>query len=344
MALTTQQIQKAYVAFFNRPADVSGLNNWLAYKGNDADLLNTFAQSTEYTDLFAGKTSKQIVETVYHNLFARTPDAGGLQNWVNNLDAGKITIGNIAYTMLNSAGSGDIDTIAAKLAAAESFTSYLSAHKSSSDGYENGGASAGTIVKGWFAQIGESGSGKQGALNTIAEAGSKLVGLGGNGNHAQPGSEGVITGTEGDDDLHAGGNYTLNGLGGDDELWDGGYNVVLNGGTGDDTYNLSFTGDVIVYDAGGIQDDIFFGGGTYPVRLEELSCKHSGKNLVLTATGHTGTITIVDFYQKGHAIEEMHGFYFPGGAWEYVDLVGVANSLADGASTNDLSDYFGFWW
>ena len=44
MALTNTQIQNAYVAFFNRPADVEGLNYWLSYSGSTGDLLNTFAQ------------------------------------------------------------------------------------------------------------------------------------------------------------------------------------------------------------------------------------------------------------------------------------------------------------
>ena len=34
MALTTAQIQNAYVAFFNRPADVAGLNYWSNYNGS----------------------------------------------------------------------------------------------------------------------------------------------------------------------------------------------------------------------------------------------------------------------------------------------------------------------
>lgn len=31
MALTTAQIQNAYVAFLNRPADVAGLTYWSSY-------------------------------------------------------------------------------------------------------------------------------------------------------------------------------------------------------------------------------------------------------------------------------------------------------------------------
>ena len=67
MTLTTAQIQNAYVAFFNRPADVEGLNYWLAYTGNSAELLNTFAQSAEYKSLYSGMNNTQLVNAVYQN-------------------------------------------------------------------------------------------------------------------------------------------------------------------------------------------------------------------------------------------------------------------------------------
>ena len=68
MALTTPQIHNAYVAFFNRPADVAGLNYWTNYNGSISDLFNAFAGSQEYKSLFTGQNSTQIVNTVYQNL------------------------------------------------------------------------------------------------------------------------------------------------------------------------------------------------------------------------------------------------------------------------------------
>jgi uncharacterized protein (TIGR00156 family) len=178
MALTTQQIQKAYIAFFNRPADVSGLKNWLQHTGDDADLLNVFSQSKEYTDLFTGKTPEEVVTKVYKNLFAREPDTGGLQHWVNSLKAGAVTISNIAHTILNSAGPGDDKTIAAKLEAAEQFTKTLEADLAkSAAGYETGGAAAGAAVRSWFSQIGESGSRLESTLKSISEVSKKLTDL-----------------------------------------------------------------------------------------------------------------------------------------------------------------------
>jgi hypothetical protein len=169
-----------------------------------------------------------------------------------------------------------------------------------------------------------------------------------NGKTAAPGSEGVITGTAGDDLLYAEGNVTLNALGGDNDLYDGGYNVVLNGGASYDTYYLSFQGEVIIHDAGGPLDSISlngcnskFGGyqghGGVSLAMENLSCKHSGNDLVLTAIGEPGTVTIVDFYKQGHAVEYIEWF---AGDIGFLNLIGVANSLTNGASVSDLSDYF----
>jgi hypothetical protein len=77
--------------------------------------------------------------------------------------------------LLTSAGPGDIDTINAKLEAATAFTDYLKANAKASTYYEIMGDRAGPVVKDWFKQIGESGSGKQDALDSIVNIGDQLA-------------------------------------------------------------------------------------------------------------------------------------------------------------------------
>ena len=96
MALSVSQIQNAYVAFFNRPADVAGLNYWSSYAGSSSDLLRTFAQQSEYTSLFTGLNNTQAVNLIYNNLFGRDADLPGLNYWVGQLANGKVTVANIA--------------------------------------------------------------------------------------------------------------------------------------------------------------------------------------------------------------------------------------------------------
>lgn len=125
MALTTAQIQNAYVAFFNRPADVAGLQYWSTYAGNAADLLNTFAQSAEYKGLYANMNSTQIVNAVYQNLFGRAPEVTGLNYWVGKLDNGQLTIGNVADAINQGALGSDKTIITNKTEAAVAFTAAL---------------------------------------------------------------------------------------------------------------------------------------------------------------------------------------------------------------------------
>ncbi len=113
MALTTAQIQNAYVAFFNRPADNEGLRYWGSYAGSSADLLNTFAQSAEYKSLYSGMNNTQLVNAVYQNLFGHAPDIEGLNYWVNQLTQGKLAIGNIADA-INKGAQGTDATIITK--------------------------------------------------------------------------------------------------------------------------------------------------------------------------------------------------------------------------------------
>lgn len=152
MALTTAQIQNAYVAFFNRPADNEGLRYWGSYAGSSADLLNTFAQSAEYKSLYSGMNNTQLVNAVYQNLFGHAPDVKGLEYWVDNLSTGKLSIGNIADAINKGAQSTDATIIANKVAAATAFTAALdtTAEEVAYAGVNSTGLAA---VKAWLAAV-----------------------------------------------------------------------------------------------------------------------------------------------------------------------------------------------
>lgn len=152
MALTTAQIQNAYVAFFNRPADVAGLNYWTSYNGSIADLFNAFAGSQEYKALFTGQNSTQVVNTVYQNLFGRSPDVAGLNYWVGQLDAGKVTVGNIANAVNAGAQGTDKTIIDNKVAAATSFTTALDT-TSEIVGYAQASNATLSQVKTWLSAV-----------------------------------------------------------------------------------------------------------------------------------------------------------------------------------------------
>lgn len=126
---TTADIQKVYIAYFNRPADSAGLSFWSSAissgKMTLEQLTSSFAATEEYKSLYSGSSASDVVKKVYNNLFGRDPEAGGLQYWSTELQSGRISIGNVAYTALNSAQGGDKTTIDNKADAAATFTSAL---------------------------------------------------------------------------------------------------------------------------------------------------------------------------------------------------------------------------
>ena len=150
MALTTAQIQQAYVTFFNRPADVAGLNYWGQYAGSLDNLYATFAQQPEYTAAFAALSNGAKVDLVYQNLFGRAADAAGLNYWTLALDQGTVTVANLALALGAGAQGTDVTALANRVTAATAFTAELG-ETSEILGYS--GAAANAAAKAWLAGV-----------------------------------------------------------------------------------------------------------------------------------------------------------------------------------------------
>lgn len=122
-------IQASYIAYFNRPADVNGRAYWeLAVQAHQyqlSDLTTSFSKAQEYKDLYAGKSSSEVVSTVYQNLFNRAPEATGLKFWTQKLDSGAVSVDQVAYTVMTAAQNSDKTIIDNKVAAADYFTNQL---------------------------------------------------------------------------------------------------------------------------------------------------------------------------------------------------------------------------
>jgi hypothetical protein len=122
----TTELQKLYVAYFNRPADPAGLAFWngvvAANGGNTAVVSADFAKQPEYTAAYAGMNSTQIITQVYQNLFSHGPDAAGRDYWVNALDKKIFTIDQIVAEVANGALTTDKTAFSNKVSAAVAFT------------------------------------------------------------------------------------------------------------------------------------------------------------------------------------------------------------------------------
>ena len=129
MAIAELDIQELYVAYFNRPADVAGLDYWKDALDTNPDALNemsrNFSTSQEYRDTFAGMDSRSVVSEVYMNLFGRSAEAAGVDYWAGMLDNNMITIDNVVTQIADGAKGQDEIAFMGKIAAATLFTDRL---------------------------------------------------------------------------------------------------------------------------------------------------------------------------------------------------------------------------
>jgi len=137
-------IQKLYVAYFNRPADTAGLDYWnaivTAAGGSTAAVSAAFAAATEYKTEYANMSNAEIVNKVYMNLFGRAAEDAGKAYWAHLLDKKAITIDQVVTQVAAGAKGTDSDAYANKVLAAQAFTAALD--KVEQDGYSGAAANA----------------------------------------------------------------------------------------------------------------------------------------------------------------------------------------------------------
>ncbi len=108
-----KEIAKIYIAAFNRVPDEGGLQNWMnqytAGLMTYAQIATDFTNQAEYIAAYPSYlTSSEYITEIYENVFGRSPDAGGLQNWINQIDnptVSGISRTTVMYEMLESASA-----------------------------------------------------------------------------------------------------------------------------------------------------------------------------------------------------------------------------------------------
>jgi len=122
------EIQKLYIAYFNRPADPGGLTFWtkqLAAGTSMAQIANSFSASAEYQAIYNASSNFELVVKLYQNLFGRTPLAGEASWWSDQITTnGAVTITTIANQLASGTtpGSADHTAITNKISAATTYT------------------------------------------------------------------------------------------------------------------------------------------------------------------------------------------------------------------------------
>ncbi len=123
-----EYVQKAYVAYYGRPADPAGLDYWAARmdaSGGTLDaIIAAFGTSAEFTQRYGGLSNAELVTTIYRQALSRDPDPAGLDFYVNALATGQKTLQTITLDVINGAvGPVDSATVASKLDVAGYYTS-----------------------------------------------------------------------------------------------------------------------------------------------------------------------------------------------------------------------------
>lgn len=134
-SLTSDQslsLTELYIASFNRAPDAIGLNYWGARFFDGMSLSSIaksfFVQPETVAAYPIGTSTSTFVNTVYNNVLSRSPDADGLNYWVNDIDAGKLSKDVFLLAIINgakaSSGSAiDRQTLANKVEVGEYFSS-----------------------------------------------------------------------------------------------------------------------------------------------------------------------------------------------------------------------------
>lgn len=150
-------LQKLYVAYFNRPADTKGLAYYEgvleATKGDAKALATTmaaisadFSTSAEYKAAYANMSNADIVNAIYQNIFGRPAEDAGKKYWADLLDSKTITIDNVVTQVAAGAQGSDLTAFTNKVNASLAFTTALGETNSYSGAKAN--AEAKTFLSG----------------------------------------------------------------------------------------------------------------------------------------------------------------------------------------------------
>jgi hypothetical protein len=130
-AYSNEWVQKAYVAYYGRPADPGGLAYWASQMdregGSLSSIIAAFGISDEFKRRYGGLTYSQLIDTLYQQTLGRSPDPAGNQWYLDQLNAGRTTLQTITLDLLGGATRMDALTVANRLDVANHFTGKVAA-------------------------------------------------------------------------------------------------------------------------------------------------------------------------------------------------------------------------
>ncbi len=116
-------LQQAYLAYFGRPADPTGLAFYA--EASEAAVKAAFSASPESKAFFGSLEIGAQINAIYQNLFNRDAEPAGLAYWAQEIGAGRLSLADAAMGILAGAQNADKTAVANKLAASDAFTTAL---------------------------------------------------------------------------------------------------------------------------------------------------------------------------------------------------------------------------
>ena len=116
-------LEKAYLAYFGRPVDPTGLTDYAA--STDKEVADAFAASAESKALYGTTFDYAQINAIYLALFNREAEKAGLEYWYAKVADKTYTAAGAAIAILNGAQNADKTAIENKLAASAAFSAAL---------------------------------------------------------------------------------------------------------------------------------------------------------------------------------------------------------------------------
>jgi len=116
-------LEKAYLAYFGRPVDPTGLTDFA--NSTDTQVAEAFAASAESKALYGTTFNFAQINAIYLALFNREAEKAGLEYWYAKVADKTYTAAGAAIAILNGAQNADKTAIENKLAASAAFSAAL---------------------------------------------------------------------------------------------------------------------------------------------------------------------------------------------------------------------------
>ncbi len=98
-------IFRLYRSVFDRRPDPGGLDFWVGrFRTGQplSSIADQFLEGAEFAELAAAQTTEEVVAAIYGRSLGRAPDAEGLAFWTEEIDSGRLTLGEFIATVSES--------------------------------------------------------------------------------------------------------------------------------------------------------------------------------------------------------------------------------------------------